>query len=153
MSGAGKGMKPNTDMNGRYGSTSVMPMKINVLTSNSLPGRLRKKRCGVRTTSAMTSSVNSDSMNPAGVEPFRRSVEQKQQRPEGQKVKDRTNQAEEHHVVTDEGGVPAARFLHPFRVHIVAGDGCGGNIGKKVVEQICGASRGRNDRSIEARPC
>src|ERR1043165_6592429 len=63
MSGAGKGMKPNTALNGRYGSTSVMPMKTKELTSNNRPGRLRKKRWRVRTTSAMTSSVNNDSMN------------------------------------------------------------------------------------------
>jgi hypothetical protein len=63
MSNAGKGTKPNTEMNGRYGNTRAIPIKINVLTSKSLPGRLRKKRWRVHTTRAMTNSVIKDSMN------------------------------------------------------------------------------------------
>ena len=39
MSGTGKGTKPNTERNGRYGITRVIPININELTSKSVPGR------------------------------------------------------------------------------------------------------------------
>src|ERR1700690_2430568 len=63
MSEAGRGMKPNSELNGKYGITSVMTIKIKVLTNSSFPGRLRKNKCRVRTTNAITSSVSNDSMN------------------------------------------------------------------------------------------
>src|SRR5436190_20637825 len=63
MSRGGKGTNPNIETNGRYGSATVIPIKIKVLASSNLPGRLRKKTCRVRTTSAMTNSVMRDSMN------------------------------------------------------------------------------------------
>src|SRR5512134_2654215 len=60
---AGSETKPNTPAKGQYGSVSATITTAVVNSSSTVPGRLRKNGLWVRTTSAMTSSVRSDSTN------------------------------------------------------------------------------------------
>ena len=82
-----------------------------VETSSTLPGLLRKKGRRVRTTSATTSSVSSDSTN----QPVRNSSGVAWNRPrsdrEREEVERRAQNAELDHEATDEPHVPAARAV------------------------------------------
>ena len=72
---------------------------------------------------------------PAGSKLFRRSVEHEQQRRKRQEVEDRADQTEQHQLVANECGIPAAWLRDPLRIHVVTCNRHGWYVRQEVVQQ------------------